>query len=284
MKISLAAFALSIASASAAFNVGYLNQLGGPSAPAKAAPPVKQVVSKGPASYLDRLNNGTPELVKAIEYAPAPSAPVAGAAPTSKDYLSALSSNTAVSGGGLTGYLDALTSRSSSRPSGAGISSYANSMSSSAPAAPAATYAPPKPAASYTPVAAAPVSAAPTSGSYLSTLNTGKSVSGSGLRNHVDTLRSNPSSGTGVALSNYLSALAVNAAGTSGAGLSGYLDALKANSAASGVSGSPSVTSFLDNVYRQIMALPNDGSRSVNGNKMTYAVTSGPYAMAFVKN
>jgi hypothetical protein len=244
---------------------------------------VKKVVSGGPASYLDRLNNGTPELISAIESAPVVSAPVAGAAPTSKDYLSALSSNTAVSGRGLTGYLDALPSSSSTRSSGAGISSYLDSMSPSA-RAPAATSAPAKPAAPYTPAASAAVIAAPTSGSYLSTLNTGKSVSGSGLRNHVDTLRTNPSSGTGAALSNYLSALAVNAAGTSGAGLSGYLDALKTNSAASGVAGSPSVSSFLENVYKQIMALPNDGSRSVTGSKMTYAVTSGPYAMAFVKN
>lgn len=279
MKISVAAFLLSIASASA-FNVGYLNQLGAPAAPAKAAPPVKQVVSGGPVSYLDRLNSGTPELVSAIESAPVAVAPVAGAAPTSKDYLAALSSNTAVSGRGITGYLDALPSSSASRSYGSGVTSYLDNMSSSAPVAAAA---PSKPASTYTPVAAAAV-AAPTSGDYLSTLNTGKAVSGGGLRNHVDTLSTNTSSGTGAALSNYLSALAVNAAGTSGAGLSGYLDALKTNSAASGSVGSPSVTSFLENVYKQIMALPNDGSRSVSGNKMSYAVTSGPYAMAFVKN
>lgn len=277
MKISIAAVLLSIASTSA-FNVGYLNQLGAPAAPAKAAPPVKQVVSGGPASYLDRLNNGTPELVSAIESAPAVSAaPVAGAAPTSKDYLSALSSNTAISGTGLTGYLDALPSSPTSPSSGAGTSSYLDSMSSSSASAPA------MPATPYTPAPAAAVSA-PTSGDYLSTLNTGSSVSGSGLRSHVDTLTTNPSSGTGAALSNYLSALAVNAAATSGAGLSGYLDALKTNSEASGVSGSPTVTSFLENVYKQIMSLPNDGSRSVSGNKMSYAVSSGPYAMAFVKN
>lgn len=277
MKISIAAVFLSIASTSA-FNVGYLNQLGAPAAPAKAAPPVKQVVSGGPASYLDRLNNGTPELVSAIESAPAVSAaPVAGAAPTSKDYLSALSSNTAISGTGLTGYLDALPSSPTSPSSGAGTSSYLDSMSSSSASAPA------MPATPYTPAPAAAVSA-PTSGDYLSTLNTGSSVSGSGLRSHVDTLTTNPSSGTGAALSNYLSALAVNAAATSGAGLSGYLDALKTNSEASGVSGSPTVTSFLENVYKQIMSLPNDGSRSVSGNKMSYAVSSGPYAMAFVKN
>jgi hypothetical protein len=283
MKISIAAVLLSIASTSA-FNVGYLNQLGAPAAPAKAAPPVKQVVSGGPASYLDRLNNGTPELVSAIESAPAVSAaPVAGAAPTSKDYLSALSSNTAISGTGLTGYLDALPSSPTSPSSGAGTSSYLDSMSSSSASAPAATSAPAMPATPYTPAPAAAVSA-PTSGDYLSTLNTGPSVSGSGLRSHVDTLTTNPSSGTGAALSNYLSALAVNAAATSGAGLSGYLDALKTNSEASGVSGSPTVTSFLENVYKQIMSLPNDGSRSVSGNKMSYAVSSGPYAMAFVKN
>jgi hypothetical protein len=136
---------------------------------------------------------------------------------------------------------------------------------------------------SYSSVPAAGVAAA--AGDYLSTLRTAGAVSGAGLMTHLDTLTVNTNSGTGVALTGYLSALGTNAAVTTGAGLTGYLDALKTNSVVSGSSGaSPSVTSFLENVYNQIMALPADGNKSVNGNKVSYTSTSGPYAMAFIKN
>ena len=80
MKVTAAAVLLTISSASA-FNVGYLNQLGGgiPGV-AKAAPAYNEVSSSG-SSYLDNLNP-TPELVAAIESAPVvpvAAAPVAAA-------------------------------------------------------------------------------------------------------------------------------------------------------------------------------------------------------------
>jgi hypothetical protein len=296
MKVSSVAVLLSVTSASA-FNVSYLNQLGGPSAPAKAAPAVQQqVVNSGPASYLDRLTGG-PELVSAMQSAPAPVAPaapapvapVAGAAPAAGDYLSALTSISRASGAGLTGYLDALPSVAAPT-AGAGMTTYLDSMSGSAPApvAPAAPAAAAAPVAYAAPVVAAAAPAAgvaAAAGDYLSTLRTAGAVSGAGLMTHLDTLTVNTNSGTGVALTGYLSALGTNAAVTTGAGLTGYLDALKTNSVVSGSSGaSPSVTSFLENVYNQIMALPADGNKSVNGNKVSYTSTSGPYAMAFIKN
>jgi len=305
MKVSAAAVLLSVTSASA-FNVAYLNQLGGPCAPAKAAPAVKQIVSSGPASYLDRLT-GAPELVSAMQsapvpvapaapapVAPAPVAPVAGAAPAAGDYLSALASNSRVTGGGLTGYLDALPSAVASPTAGAGMTSYLDSMSGSAPAPVAAAPAAPAPVAPAAPAPVAPSAPAPVApaagvaaaaGDYLSTLRSAGSVSGAGLMTHLDTLTTNTVIGTGVALSGYLSVLGTNAAVTTGAGLSGYLDALKTNSVVSGSSGaSPSVTSFLENVYNQIVALPEDGNKIVNGNKVSYTSTSGPYAMAFIQN
>jgi hypothetical protein len=147
------------------------------------------------------------------------------------------------------------------------------------------------------PAAPVPVSAAPIASpvsaavsgpglfTHLDTLRTAAAVSGPGLLTHLDTLTINTApTGTGAALTGYLSALATNAADISGAGLTGYLDAIQTNSAVSGSSGgSPSVTSFLENVYNQITALPNDNSKTVNGNSVTYSVASGPYAMAFVK-
>jgi hypothetical protein len=296
MKISVAAVLIIVSSASA-FNVSYLNQLGGPTAPAKAAPLVKEIVSSGPASYLDNLK-GTPELVTAMQYAPAPVAPVpvAGAAPASGDYLSALvSTNNAPTGGGLTGYLDALPASVASPTAGAGMTTHLDSLAGrSVVAAPVPAAPVPVPvAAAPVPVAAAPV-ASPVSAAvsgpglftHLDTLRTAAAVSGPGLLTHLDTLTINTApTGTGAALTGYLSALATNAADISGAGLTGYLDAIQTNSAVSGSSGgSPSVTSFLENVYNQITALPNDNSKTVNGNSVTYSVASGPYAMAFVKN
>ena len=279
MKISAATVLLSISTASA-FNVGYLNQLGSSTgmAPAKAAPAVKKVViTKGPSSYsyLDNLQP-TPELISAIE-----SARAAPASPA--EYLKALSSNSALSGGGVTGYLDALPSSNVSPTSGRGMTSYLDTMPGSARKAatpPAPAPAPPAAAAS------APRVAAPDVGKYLSSLaSNAPTINGSGLAGYLDVLTINSRSGTGVALKGYLSALATNAATTSGAGLTGYLDALKSNSVAAGAAGaSPSVTSFLENIYKQIMALPNDaGSKSVNGDKLSFATTSGPYAMSFIK-
>lgn len=311
MKISAAAVLLTVSTASA-FNVSYLNQLGaGAPAAVKAAPPVNEVVRSG-SSYLDNLGGAVPELVSAIEAAPAApvaaspasAAPVA-AAPTSTDYLSALASNgsasgagiagyldflppsvAAVSGAGLTGYLDALPA-ASSPITGAGLSSYTDVITPKAPAAPVA--AAPAPAA---PAAAAPADAAPapSAGDYLGQLAGSNSISGAGLTTHVDTLAINNSpTGSGAALSAYLGALGVNAAGCSGAGLTGYLDALATNAmisnlGTSSATGAASVTAFLENVFKQVMAMPDGPNKQTSGNTVAFSAVDGPYAMSFVKN
>jgi len=285
MKVSTAAVLISLSSASA-FNVGYLNQLNGPAAPAKAAPEPKAVVGGGPSSYLDNLN-GTPELVSAIESAPAPASP-APSSVTSTDYLSALNSNApaAISGAGITGYLDVLTSNAPI--TGGGVTSYLDTMSG-APAAPEVVTPAPvaaAPAAPTAPTATEPVVAAPSAGNYLSTLDTGSgtALSGAGLAGYLQTLASNTST-SGAGLTSYLDVLHSNASQTSGAGLTGYLDALKTNTAIAGTSSSsPSVSSFLENVYNQILSLPDDASKKVMGSSLTFAAADGPYSMAFVKN
>lgn len=271
MKVSAAAILLSLSS-STAFNVGYLNQLNGPAAPARSAPEPKAVVSGGPSSYLDNLN-GTPELVSAIESAPA----LAASTVSSSDYLGALKSNAspAVSGAGITGYLDALTSNAPT--SGAGPTSYLDSMSS-APLAPAALSTPPLTTASESLVNA------PSAGNYLSSLDTGSAISGAGLAGYLQTLVSNTSM-SGAGFTSYLDVLHTNASQTSGAGLTGYLDALKTNSAIAGtISSSPSVSTFLENVYNQILTLPDDVCKQVKGSSLTFAAADGPYSMAFAKN
>lgn len=301
MKVSAAAVLLSVSSASA-FNVGYLNQLSAaPAAPAPVAPaPVTPVATGGPASYLDNLG-GTPELVQAIETAPEPAAPepVSDAPKTSSGYLSAIdgAAAPALAGAGITGYLDALPS-SQTRMAGAGIHSHADTLGggsaltgpgitshldSLAPAAPAPV-APAAPA----PAAAAPaepvaVAAAPAAGDYLSTISNASELSGAGLAGYLDILGSGDAGLAGSGLAGYLDVLAVNAAQTSGAGLTGYLDALKTNSLATGISADPSVGSFLESIFNQIMALPEE-ERIVNGDSVAFAKAEGPYAMSFVKN
>ena len=316
MKLSVATVLVSISSASA-FSVSYLNQLnsGASSAPTGA----------GITNYLDGMSGASPQvpaLVTALEQAaPAPVAPApvaaaapANAAPTSKDYLSALGgSSTAVSGGGLTSYLDALPRTPSTNGagltgyldalpqgaaiSGSGVTSYLDTVGGgSAPVA----YTPPAPAApvAAAPAAAAPVAAAPvapigggapvslagaTSG-YLSNLQTGANApSGSGLVGYLDVLPQTAAV-SGPGLTGYLNTLASNAASTTGAGLTGYLDALATNSAIAGPAGGSNLSSFLENVYAQIMSLPEDGSRKVSGNSVAFATADGSYAMSFVKN
>ncbi len=286
MKVSAAAVILSCSTASA-FNVGYLNQLGGGSAPAKLAPEPKAVVSSGPASYLDNLGAGTPELVSAIAEAPVVET---NAAPNTGSYLSALNgASTAPSGGGMTGYLDALPSANTA-VTGSGVTSYLDTMGGSAPA-PAAPAAP----AAAAPVAAAPVAAsapvvdAPSAGDYLSTLAGGASpLAGAGLVGYLDAFPAAAAPTSGAGMANYLDILASGASQTSGAGLAGYLDALATNNVAGSSSvaapTSPSVSSFLESVYQQILALPEDGSKKVSGSTVTFASANGPYAMSFVKN
>lgn len=320
MKVS-AAVLLTVSSASA-FNVGYLNQLGGGVAAVGKPAPVANVAPAvgGPASYLDNLNP-TPELVSAIEAAPvapvaaAPVAPAPVAAapaaaapsPVAADYLSALGGGSPISGGGLTGYLDALVGgivptsgggltgyldalpAAAAPISGSGLTSYLDAVSPAAPAPVAPVAAAPAAPAAAAPVAAAAVAEAPAAGDYLSHLDGGHSLSGAGLTTHVDTLATN-SAPTGAGLQGYLGALGINASATSGAGITGYADALATTSALAGeapsAAGAPpsagSVSSFLESVYGQIVAqgLAVEGA---NGS-VTYASADGPYAMSFVKN
>lgn len=308
MKLSTLAVLATISSTSA-FSVSYLNQL---STGAATAPR-----GGGMTSYLDGISGadkGVPALVTALEQSytpPAPPAPVAAAAPatsaapTSKDYLSALGGSSvskvtgsglvnyldalprtaSVGGAGLTGYLDALPKMPS--VGGAGLRSHVDNLAGSA--APAA-YTPPAPAAQAAPVAAAPVaaqpaaaaplaaSAAPSAGNYLSTLGGGSSPTGAGLTSYTSTLPQS-SAPTGSGLTGYLNTLAVNAS-ASGAGLSGYVDALATNSA---INKGSSVTAFLESVYSQIMALPDDGSKKVSGSSVAFATTDGQYAISFVR-
>lgn len=309
MKLSAAAVLLSLSSASA-FSVSYLNQL---STGASSAP-----TGAGITSYLDGMSGASteqvPALVTALETAPVPAAP-ATPAPAAGDYLSALGgASTPVSGGGITSYLDALP-KAMTQTSGAGITGYLDALpatgaapvtgsgvtsyldtvggGSSAPikvappapaaAAPAPVAAAPAPVAAVAPVA----STAPAAGDYLSTLNSGAAapISGAGIQGYLSSLPATgatPTSGTGPV--GYLDALpASSVAPTSGAGMTGYLDALATNSDIAGPAGGSSLTSFLENVYSQIMSLPDDGSRKVANGSVTFAKAEGSYAMSFVK-
>lgn len=293
MKLSAAAVLVSISSVSA-FSAGYLDQL---AAPTKAASPS----GGGMTSYLDGISSEDqiPGLVTALEQAsvaaPAASAPSAGdylsalnggsaatsytppapaapAAPTSGDYLSALNSGApSRSGAGLTSYLDALPPTGSSGPSGAGLSSYLDNMGGAAPTVTA-------PDAS---VAATPVATdAPAAGDYLNALSTGsQQLSGTGLTTYLDALPAKVRAVGGPGLTGYIDALRTNPS-LAGAGMTGYLDALAADGGTPG----KTVESFLAGIYSQIMSLPDDGSRQVSGNSMTFAKIDGPYAMSFVKN
>lgn len=322
MKLSVATVLVSISSASA-FSVSYLNQLnsGASSAPTGAGitnylDGMSGAQPQVPA-LVTALEQAAPAPVAPAPVAAAPAAP-ANAAPTSKDYLSALGgSSTPVTGGGLTSYLDALPRTPSTNGagltgyldalpqgtaiSGTGVTSYLDTVGGgSAPVA----YTPPAPAApvAAAPAAVAPVAAAPaapvapvaagaapvslagaTSG-YLSNLDTGANQpSGSGLPGYLDVLPQTPAV-SGPGLTGYLNTLASNAAMTTGAGLTGYLDALATNSAIAGPAGGSNLSSFLENVYAQIMSLPEDGSRKVSGNSVAFATADGSYAMSFVKN
>lgn len=289
MKISVAAFNfIVLVSSASAFNVSYLSQLGGPTAPAKAAPPVKELVPSGPASYLDNLNE-TPALVSAMQSTLAPVAPatlvVAGAALASVDYLSAfVSTNNNPIGLGLTGYLDAIPVSVASPITGASMTTHLDALAGgSAPAAPIVV-APTAPVSSS--LATATISAAvsgPGLLTHLDTLHTAAPVSGPGLLTHLDTLHTVPAPVSGPGLLTHLDTLHTDAT-VCGPGHTGYIDAIQTNSAVSGsTGGSPSVTSFLENVYSQIIALPNDGSKIVSGKSINYSATSGSFAMAFVK-
>jgi hypothetical protein len=135
----------------------------------------------------------------------------------------------------------------------------------------------------------APVAAAPAAGDYLSHLASDVSLGGAGLTTHVDTLSSNTApSGSGAAFQGYLGALGASAAAISGAGMTGYLDALKTNevvgATATTTSGGASVTAFLENVYSQILSLPDGPNKQTVGDSVTFSSVEGPYAMSFAKN
>ena len=274
MKVSVAAALLFISSVSA-FNVSYLNQIGGASGPAKAAPPVNTNVRRG-SGYLDSFSGPAPVApvpVAPAPFAPAPVAPApVASAPSSSgtsNYSSGLASNTPLSGGGLTGYLSALGT-STSLSGGAGLSTYANSMSGGGRSA---SYTPPAPA---TAVASVPKAAAPTNSgtsNFSSRLASNTPLSGPGLLGYTSGLGSNAVNGSGAALQGYLSVLGSNAAGTSGAGLSGYLDAVGTSQSAAG---SSPVDAFLESVYSQIQALP--------GASVPFNASNEKYSMTFSAN
>lgn len=290
MNLSAATVLFSISSASALSS--YLDMLSfeAPPAPANEA---------GVSNYLDNISGAqeqVPALVTALEQA-APAATTTPPAPTSGDYLSALNgsgssgsvggtgstsyldtmasapngASASLGGPGLTSYLDALPATVSSGPSGSGLTSYLDNMGGGAPVAPAATATP----------AATAANAAPAAGDYLGALNTGsQNLSGAGLTTYLDALPPGTRAVGGPGLTGYLEALPPSLrAVASGRGLSGYLDALSADG---GVPGS-AVEAFLESVYQKIMELPDDGSRVVSGDAMTFAKADGPYAMSFVK-
>lgn len=296
MKLSAATALVSISSVSA-FSAGYLDRLAVPTKPASPS-------GGGMTSYLDGISSEdqVPGLVTALEQAsvaapaasapstgdylsalngepaatsytpPATAAPAAPAAPNSGDYLSALNSGApSRSGAGLTSYLDALPPTDSSGPSGAGLPSYLDDMGGAAPTVTA-------PDAS---VAATPVATdAPAAGDYLNALSTGsQQLSGAGLTTYLDAIPAKVRAVGGPGLTGYIDALRTNPS-LAGAGMTGYLDALAADGGTPG----KTVEAFLEGIYSQIMSLPDDGSRQVSGNSMTFAKIDGPYAMSFVKN
>lgn len=316
MKLSVATVLVSISSASA-FSVSYLNQLNSGASTAPTGAGITNYLdgmSGAQPQLVTALEEAAPAPVAAAPAAPAPAAPLANAAPAAGDYLSALGgAATSISGGGITSYLDALPQQAATSGagltgyldalptgpsvSGAGLTSYLDTVGGgSAPVAytpPAPAAAAPAAAAPAAPEAAAPVApaavvpvanTAPAAGDYLSTLGAGaSSPSGSGLAGYLDVL---PQSAAiaGPGLTGYLGTLGENAAQTTGAGLTGYLDALATNSAIAGPSGGSNLSSFLENVYSQIMSLPEDGSRKVSGDSVAFATADGSYAMSFVKN
>merc|ERR1712154_400954 len=91
-----------------------------------------------------------------------------------------------------------------------------------------------------------------------------------------------PLAATAPAAGDYLGTLGSGANSVTGAGLTGYLDAIATNSAIAGPSGGTGLTSFLENVYSQIMSLPEE-SRKVSGSSVAFSTAEGSYAMSFVK-
>ncbi len=144
---------------------------------------------------------------------------------------------------------------------------------------------------------------APSAGDYLNHLSGGNSISGAGLRTHVDTLTINSApTGTGAVFSSYLGLLPANSAGVSGSGLQSYTDMLLSCSAieggaaapvAAGIAAATSVSAgagnFLESVYNQISTLTAEdvasvgGTLSQSGGSVAFAATSGSTSMTFIK-
>jgi len=314
--MGFAATVLCSISSASAFSVSYLDRLGsGSAAPAapKVAAPSGGTMGAG-ASYLDQMAPSVPQVVT-------PPPPVAAAAPAAAnteavaagDYLAALAGPpSTIAGRGLTSYLDvcetqtrgvggaglttyssALPTAVSSRTAGAGIGSYLDNVSPQAAAPPAAAAAP---------AAAAPAAPAESAGpqpvraagagltSYLDTVGTQtRAVGGPGFTGYLNVCETKSRSTGGAGLTSYLEVCETKTRAVGGAGLSTYSNSLSpqgtwksGGKAAAGPSGGAALD-FLANVHSQIMDLPDDGCRTINGNTVTYAKAEGSYALSFIK-
>lgn len=146
--------------------------------------------------------------------------------PNQKNFSPSNGAKKAPSGKGIGGYLDNLP-KSNSAPQGAGIPSYAGSLQTSAPAAPAAAAvsAPAAPVQASTPSSSSePV--VTTSGGYLSALGRqGTALSGAGLQGYLDVMPRAPTVPAGAGINSFTANLpTVNVA--RGAGVPSYADAL----------------------------------------------------------
>eukprot|EP00558_Chaetoceros_sp_UNC1202_P005711 CAMPEP_0197247214 /NCGR_PEP_ID=MMETSP1429-20130617/26721_1 /TAXON_ID=49237 /ORGANISM="Chaetoceros sp., Strain UNC1202" /LENGTH=243 /DNA_ID=CAMNT_0042708067 /DNA_START=30 /DNA_END=761 /DNA_ORIENTATION=+ len=152
MKTSAAALLISLSTVSA-FNAGYLGDLSSNTAVVGGAglgsyldnmPSANVAISgSGIGSYLDSVSGSAPAVAAPAPPAPAAAAPApvaaapvvaasapAGDAPAVGEYLGSLAGSSAVSGGGLMGYLDALPS-ASTQTSGSGLGSYLDILAGS---------------------------------------------------------------------------------------------------------------------------------------------------------
>jgi len=286
MKLSTSIVLLSISSASA-FPANYANKLSGYNE-LTLTKPIPAAVD-----YLDEV----PSLVSALEEAAVAATAPAATAPSAADYMTALNetpNGSSPSGAGLTSYLDTVASPGVARV-GAGITSYLDTVSQTAPAAPAtpaAASAPVAPAAPE-PVTHAAQSTVTTAGpgitNYLDSVQTiTRSTGGAGLTSYLDTANTKARATGGVGLTSYLDTANTKARATGGAGITSYSNALpvtnaqsSGNSAATGAPGS--TLAFLDNVHKTVMSLPDDGNRKIIGDTVLYTRAEGPYAMSFIK-
>jgi len=187
-------------------------------------------------SYLESLNKVNPVTVSG------------GSVSNGASYLDALASrgSTAPTGAGMTSYLDALPKNAAPSTGGAGLASYTDSLSGRAASAPAM----PKPSAPAAKPPAAPVTAsdskpvmASSNGSYLDALTASSksgSPSGPGMTGYLDVLPRASSIPGGAGIQTYKDTLPVtNTVAGSGSGLNTYTDNLSGGKHTSSKSFSP---------------------------------------------